>query len=147
MKLAEALIQIQKDMADLTALANKITADIASISSQVEWLMDSEVHNHSIDQITAGDIHIDRTNRIVRINTAEKVFPQLEFDILCLLATRPNRTFSREQIKQVVWKGGMVTDTTLNVSICNTRRLIAAIGGNGKNYIILTKGIGYYLSA
>ena len=85
-----------------------------------------------------GEIIIDRESYIVTINNVEKNLPRKEFELLYLLATKPGKLFTREEIMLKVWGTEIfVGDRTIDVHI---RKLIKKIG---EKYIKTTKGVGY----
>lgn len=64
-----------------------------------------------------------------------------EFEILKLLAQRPDRVFSREQILEELWKDEFeVYDRVVDVHINSLRKKL------GKNWIITVRGVGYKFS-
>jgi len=64
-----------------------------------------------------------------------------EFEILKLLAQRPDRVFSREQILEELWKDEFeVYDRVVDVHINSLRKKL------GKNWIITIRGVGYKFS-
>jgi two-component system OmpR family response regulator len=64
-----------------------------------------------------------------------------EFEILRLLAQRPDRVFSREQILEELWKDDFeVYDRVIDVHINSLRKKL------GKNWIVTVRGVGYKFS-
>ncbi|WP_372590447.1 response regulator transcription factor [Fervidobacterium pennivorans subsp. carthaginiensis] len=64
-----------------------------------------------------------------------------EFEILKLLAQRPDRVFSREQILEELWKDDFeVYDRVIDVHINSLRKKL------GKNWIVTVRGVGYKFS-
>ncbi|NPU89383.1 MAG: response regulator transcription factor [Fervidobacterium sp.] len=64
-----------------------------------------------------------------------------EFEILRLLAQRPDRVFSREQILKELWKDDFeVYDRVIDVHINSLRKKL------GKNWIVTVRGVGYKFS-
>lgn len=87
---------------------------------------------------TKGDIFIDREYYTVFKNKKEIQFPRKEFEILSLIASKPNRLFRREEIFNHVWTSDTVVgDRTIDVYIRKIRSKI------GDNYIKTIKGVGY----
>ena len=85
-----------------------------------------------------GEIIIDRESYIVTINNVEKNLPRKEFELLYLLATKPGKLFTREEIMLKVWGTEIfVGDRTIDVHIRKLRKKI------GEKYIKTTKGVGY----
>lgn len=85
-----------------------------------------------------GDIFIDREYYTVFKNKKEIQFPRKEFEILSLIASKPNRLFRREEIFNHIWTSDTVVgDRTIDVYIRKIRSKI------GDNYIKTIKGVGY----
>ena len=85
-----------------------------------------------------GEIIIDRESYLVTINKFEKNLPRKEFELLYLLATKPGKLFTREEIMLKVWGTEIfVGDRTIDVHIRKLRKKI------GEKYIKTTKGVGY----
>lgn len=67
-----------------------------------------------------------------------------EFDILALLARRPQKVFTRQEIFEAVWQQDyFVEDKTINVHISNIRAKLRPSGTEG--YICTVWGIGFKL--
>src|ERR1700675_2194095 len=61
-------------------------------------------------------------------------------DILINLASRPGQILSRDELTQLVWRGGFVDETALRVGISAVRK---ALGPDGDRYIATVPGRGY----
>ena len=89
-------------------------------------------------KLDLGEIIIDRESYLVTINKDEKNLPRKEFELLYLLATKPGKLFTREEIMLKVWGTEIfVGDRTIDVHIRKLRKKI------GEKYIKTTKGVGY----
>ncbi|MGV6860368.1 MAG: response regulator transcription factor [Putridiphycobacter sp.] len=85
-------------------------------------------------------IVIDKSKYVVVVNGEKLHFPKKEFELLELLASRPEHVFTREEIMNDVWgHDAIVGDRTIDVHI---RKLREKLGGN---YIRTIKGVGYKL--
>ena len=81
---------------------------------------------------------IDRDRYMVIKNGEPIHFPRKEFELLALLASKPEKVFDRDVILEKVWGAGIVVgDRTIDVHI---RKLREKIGGE---YIKTVKGVGY----
>lgn len=68
-----------------------------------------------------------------------------EFDIVALLAGRPQKVFTRQEIFELVWEQDFfVEDKTINVHISNLRAKLRPTGTDG--YIQTVWGIGFKLN-
>lgn len=94
--------------------------------------------DNSSDDMSFGILKLDKKRRIVLLNDSEIHFPKKEFDILILLASKPEVVFTREQIYYSIWGNQIyVGDRTIDVHIRKIREKI------GTKYIKTIKGIGY----
>ena len=95
-------------------------------------------NKNQIGILDFGEIIIDRESYLVTINKVEKNLPRKEFELLYLLATKPGKLFTREEIMLKVWGTEIfVGDRTIDVHIRKLRKKI------GEKYIKTTKGVGY----
>jgi two-component system alkaline phosphatase synthesis response regulator PhoP len=118
-------------------LLSRIAALLRRTSSEPSAVV-AEVKNDKIIEI--GDLRIDREQYLVFRNGVEEalVFAKKEFELLFLLATRPNKVFTREEIFSQVWGSDVIVgNRTIDVHIRKIREKI------GEDYIKTIKGIGY----
>ena len=81
---------------------------------------------------------INRDAYLVILNGREILLPRKEFELLYLLASKPNKVFNREKIMDEIWGDNIVVgDRTIDVHIRKLREKI------GKNYLKTIKGVGY----
>jgi two-component system alkaline phosphatase synthesis response regulator PhoP len=89
-------------------------------------------------RFTVGDIEIDRDQYHVKVKGIEMDLPRKEFELLSLLAAKPGRVFTRDEILRSVWGNDVfVGDRTIDVHIRKIREKI------GEESIKTVKGIGY----
>ncbi|MEN9743866.1 MAG: hypothetical protein RLZZ65_1671 [Bacteroidota bacterium] len=82
--------------------------------------------------------HINREKYLLEMDGKEIHLPRKEFELLALLASRPNFVFKREQILEKVWGTDIIVgDRTIDVHVRKLREKI------GDEYISTIKGIGY----
>ena len=85
-----------------------------------------------------GDITINREEYKVVKGEGEIVLPRKEFELLALLASKPNKVFKREVILERVWGNEVVVGgRTIDVHIRKLREKI------GDDYFKTVKGVGY----
>ncbi len=88
--------------------------------------------------LEAGDIRIDREHYVVWRKDQKIVLPKKEFELVCLLASKPQKVFTREDIFSGVWGNQVIVgDRTIDVHIRKLREKI------GQEYIETVKGVGY----
>ncbi|MCF0141891.1 MAG: response regulator transcription factor [Parasporobacterium sp.] len=103
--------------------------------------------NEQPGRIEKGGLKIDMDARRVFIGDHEANLTAKEFDLLELLATNPNKVYSREQLLNLVWGYEYPGDVrTVDVHV---RRLREKIEENPKepNYVNTKWGVGYYFKA
>ena len=85
-----------------------------------------------------GSIKINREEYLVTQNKNEIMLPRKEFELLFLLASKPEKVFTRDEIMNKVWGTEVVVgDRTIDVHIRKLREKI------GDKHIKTLKGIGY----
>jgi DNA-binding response OmpR family regulator len=97
--------------------------------------------------ITAGALALDPESMRVTVAGREVTLTAREFGILALLASHPDRVFSREQIFERIWGQGVFGDiSTVTVHIRRIREKIEADASQPR-IIETVWGIGYRLKA
>ncbi|MCX8211977.1 MAG: response regulator transcription factor [Lewinella sp.] len=88
--------------------------------------------------ISIGDIEIDLEQIVVRRGSERIELAKKEFDLLTLLASKPGKVFSRDEIFNRVWGADVIVgNRTIDVHIRKLREKL------GDHYIKTIKGIGY----
>ena len=91
-----------------------------------------------INEIVFDDIKIDREKYKVYISDNVLNLPRKEFELLYLLASKPDKVYKREKIMEAVWGSEVVVgDRTIDVHIRKLREKI------GNKYFKTIKGVGY----
>ena len=91
-----------------------------------------------INQVDLGNMVIDRDRYVVLIEGKEISLPKKEFELLQLLASKPNKVFTRDEIFAKVWGDNVIVgDRTIDVHIRKIREKLAV------NNIKTIKGVGY----
>lgn len=90
------------------------------------------------DVITVGDVVINREEYKIVRNNQEIILPRKEFELFYLLATKPGKVFTREEILDKVWGNEVVVGgRTIDVHIRKLREKI------GDDFFKTIKGVGY----
>lgn len=93
------------------------------------------------NQISIGDLVIDRSSYTIKMNDKEISLPKKEFELLYFLAQNPNKVFGRDELLQNIWGSDVyVLARTVDVHIRKVREKI------GEDYIKTVKGVGYKFS-
>lgn len=96
------------------------------------------IDEHVVDKLEISDLVIDRDSFLVFRGQERHVLAKKEFELLYLLASKPNKVFTREQILKAIWEDSVVvTNRTIDVHIRKLREKI------GEGYVATVKGVGY----
>ena len=97
-----------------------------------------KVIDNDINEIEFENIKIDREKYKVYISDKTLNLPRKEFELLYLLASKPDKVFKRDKIMEMVWGGEVIVgDRTIDVHIRKLREKI------GDKYFKTVKGVGY----
>ncbi|MBP6302735.1 MAG: response regulator transcription factor [Bacteroidia bacterium] len=89
-------------------------------------------------RLVVGDLIIDRESFMVYRGDQKIQLAKKEFELLFLLATKPGKVFTRENILEKIWGDDvLVIDRTIDVHIRKVREKL------GDQYISTVKGVGY----
>lgn len=92
-------------------------------------------------EIRTTSIVVNRERFLVIMNDQEIQLPKKEFELIELLASRPGKVFTRDQILATVWGDeAIVGERTIDVHIRKLREKL------GESYIRTIKGVGYTFS-
>ncbi|MCH2213761.1 MAG: response regulator transcription factor [Flavobacteriales bacterium] len=110
------------------------------ISRLNAWLRNSSNSRAAFKFSKDGEgIILDHDRYMLLVQGDEILLQRKEFEIISLLASKPKKVFSRDEIKEMVWgePNHLVRNRTIDVHIRNLRIKI------GRHYIKTYKGIGY----
>jgi two-component system alkaline phosphatase synthesis response regulator PhoP len=97
-----------------------------------------KVIENNINDIEFENIKIDREKYKVYISDKTLNLPRKEFELLYLLASKPDKVFKRDKIMEMVWGSEVIVgDRTIDVHIRKLREKI------GDKYFKTIKGVGY----
>ena len=115
-------------------------ARVKAIFRRMDSLSKEKAENKDIRY---GELIIDITNRKVLLNETRVELTQKEFDLLYLMASHPGRTYTRENLLNIVW-GTQYSgyEHTVNSHINRLRSKIEKDVSNPK-FILTSWGIGY----
>lgn len=109
--------------------------------SKVEALLRRSNGRAQTEQTTSSKIVVNRERFLVMLEGEEIQLPKKEFELIELLASRPGKVFTREQILGTVWGDEtIVGERTIDVHIRKLREKL------GESYIRTIKGVGYTFS-
>ncbi len=112
------------------------------LMSRVKALMrrnlKTEAENEASNQTIIGDLVIDKERFRVMQSGVEVELAKKEFELLHLLASKPGKVFTRDEIFNKIWGADVIVGTrTIDVHIRKLREKL------GDDYIKTIKGIGY----
>lgn len=117
------------------ALVSRINAILRRNTQQAEQELGTQ-------KLEIGDLIIDREAFLVYKLGQKVVLAKKEFELLYLLASKPGKVFTREQILKSVWEESViVTNRTIDVHIRKLREKL------GDDYVGTVKGVGYKFNA
>jgi two-component system alkaline phosphatase synthesis response regulator PhoP len=88
--------------------------------------------------LTIGNIEINREEYKIINNGKEVILPRKEFELFYLLATKPGKVFTREEILDKVWGNEVIVGgRTIDVHIRKLREKM------GDDFFKTIKGVGY----
>lgn len=88
------------------------------------------------------DLEINRELFLVKYKGNNVIFPRKEFELIALLASKPNRVFLRNEILDKVWGSEVIVgDRTIDVHVRKIRQKL------DDKYIHTVKGVGYKFEA
>lgn len=97
-----------------------------------------QVPEEKAEEIKLKDIIIDRERYLIIKGDEEISLPKKEFELLNLLASKPNKVFTREEIFTKVWGNDVIVgDRTIDVHVRKIREKV------GLDSIKTIKGVGY----
>jgi two-component system alkaline phosphatase synthesis response regulator PhoP len=92
--------------------------------------------------VYVADLEINKERYAVIRNGEDIILARKEFELLCLLASKPGRVFKRDEIMHKVWSNDtIVGDRTIDVHVRKLRERL------GRDYFRTVKGIGYKFDA
>jgi two-component system alkaline phosphatase synthesis response regulator PhoP len=108
---------------------------ISKVKGLLRRLKESETESTTL---SVGDIEISREEYKIVRNSQEIILPRKEFELFYLLATKPGKVFTREEILEKVWGNEVVVGgRTIDVHIRKLREKI------GDDFFKTIKGVGY----
>jgi two-component system alkaline phosphatase synthesis response regulator PhoP len=119
-----------------------ITSLLEKISLQFKPLVKANSRNTIFKKIT-GNLVIDRETYIVNYKQEQIILPKKEFELLYLLASRPEKVFTRKEIFKNIW-GKEISPKAGRTIDVHIRKLRAKLD---EQFILTVKGIGYKVVA
>lgn len=116
--------------------------EMAELMARVRARLRLRAHE-SRERLTLGEVTIDLPAHQVRRGAALIDLTPLEFNLLALLARRPWRVFTREELLAEVWGHQHVSDSRLvNVHVQRLRAKIEPDPDHPR-YVVTVRGVGY----
>lgn len=108
---------------------------MSKIKAMLRRFKESDAKNELVE---AGDLVINREEYKIVYKGKEIMLPRKEFELISLLASKPNKVFEREEILNRVWGNEVVVGgRTIDVHIRKLREKV------GDQHFKTVKGVGY----
>lgn len=123
----------------------EVMARVKSLLRRSSYMNDQ---SSTAEEISVGPLVINKTSHTVTTDQGENIqFTALEFGILHLLASYPNRVFSADEIFERVWKqDSLVSSKTVMVHVSHLRDKIAE-ATDGEQVVETVWGVGYKINS
>jgi two-component system, OmpR family, alkaline phosphatase synthesis response regulator PhoP len=109
-----------------------------TLVSKIKALLRRLKKEEETEKLRFGKLIIDKEQYEVTQNGNTLSLPRKEFELLFLLASKPDKVVKREKIMEIVWGSEVVVgDRTIDVHIRKLREKI------GDKYFKTVKGVGY----
>ena len=106
--------------------------------TRLNAILRRKIKEMAAPSIKVKDLLIDRESFLIYRGDQKIQLARKEFELLFLLASKPGKVFTRENILEKVWGDeGLVVDRTIDVHIRKIREKL------GDEYIGTVKGVGY----
>ncbi len=124
--------------------------DVEEVSARIDSLLrryKQPYETLKINQLVHKDIQLDLEAKVVTVNGKSLTLTALEYAILVLLMTSPNKVFSKSNLFESVWHEPFYgDDNTINVHMSNLRNKLSRANPN-EEYIETIWGMGYRLKS
>ena len=114
---------------------------VSSPPSDASWRQFAR--HDGLPPICVGPLRIDREARAVTLAGRRVALTRLEYELLCHLASSPQRVFTRAELLGAVW-GFRAAPRTRTVDT-HASRLRVKLAGVGGPWLVNTWGVGYAL--
>lgn len=106
--------------------------------SRIKAILKRNAVSEKEERLEFDNLLIDRESFSVTFGEKVMQFPKKEFELLALLASKPGKVFTRDQILENVWGNEvLVVDRTIDVHIRKIREKL------DDKFIYTVKGVGY----
>ena len=123
----------------------ELLARVKANIRRVEMAPPAAAAEESRDVLRLGRVTIDREKAVVTKDGRPLDLTQREYDLICYLAARPGKVFSREALMEHVWNyEGYVGDVrAVDVAVRRLREKIEDDPAN-PGFIVTKRGMGYF---
>ena len=118
--------------------------DFRELEARARVLMRRRSGGEATNTITCGDVVLDRTNRNVRIGNREIQLKRREMSLLEILASRPGRVFSKQELLDHLFGFDEAPDqNAIELYVARLRKKLEG----ATSQIVTVRGLGYKLVA
>ncbi len=108
---------------------------LSKIKAMLRRFKNTDIKNAVVE---VGELEINREEYKIVYQGEELILPRKEFELISLLASKPNKVFERGEIMEKVWGSDVVVgDRTIDVHIRKLREKV------GDHHFKTVKGVGY----
>jgi two-component system alkaline phosphatase synthesis response regulator PhoP len=119
--------------------------NVKTLASKIKTIMKSSginaISSAHLKKVI-GDLTVDRDTYMVYYKGNEFILPRKEFELIYLLASRPEKVFTREEIFKHVWHKEITPKEGRTIDV-HIRKLRSKIS---EGLITTIKGIGYKIA-
>jgi len=124
--------------------------DVEEVSARIDSLLRRSKRPYEtlkMHRLVHKDIQLDLEAKTVAINGKNLTLTALEYEILVLLMTSPNKVFSKSNLFESVWNEPFYRDdNTINVHMSNLRNKLSQANPK-EEYVETIWGMGYRLKS
>ncbi len=133
---------LEAGAADVITKPISLRALVARISNKIDSACPSKhVAQHYDAKISFGEFTLDCEMQLAEISNKKINLTPIEFKILHLLAKNPNKVYSKENMKELLWPDVHVQNQNMDTHLSNLRKKTAPFSRNIKTI----KSRGYVL--
>lgn len=105
----------------------------------------SDLQNNGPDKnvLNFGSLIIEKESRNVYVFGKNILLTRKEFDLLWLLASRPDKVFTRDQLIKLIWDTEYCEDTAIVTTLVKRLRKKLELNLDNPEFIVTIRGIGY----
>ena len=121
---------------NINLFVKKVAAIKRRLEQQAPTFAEIPIENKPL-QLQIGKLKIDLESYLIYLNDQTYELPKKQFELLVMLAQKPNKVYTRAQIYEHIWGDTIVSERTIDVHITRIRNKLNI------DCIKSVKGVGY----